>query len=209
MAPEKKPLTPKQQKVLDYIVQRISTLGSAPTIREIADFFGFSSTNTPRRYLTALIQKGYLQLTSKRKARGIELLPPATGIPILGRVSAGRLKDNPEFIDGYFNLAGALYGQKDLYILTIRGDSMDQAGLLDGDLVIVKKQNNANNNDIVVALVDSETTIKTYYHTPDGIILKAQHANPDKYPPITGKNIELLGVVVAAVRNYKLTKLIH
>ncbi len=191
-------LTPKQKKVLDFIKGQ----GIPPTIREIAKALGFSSTGTVRDYLSALQKKGYLN-KGAHMARGIELNENTFKIPILGTIPAGKPATAYEHIEGYVD-ANDLYlgrlSQDDVFALRVKGDSMIEAGIMDGDIAIIKKQPVAENDDIVAALLaDNEVTLKRLKHKERKYHLEP--ANKD-YPPIF-EQFTVMGRLIAVVRKYQ------
>lgn len=169
-----------------------------PTVREIGRHFGFRSTGTTRDYLMALERKGYLRL-KKGIARGIELLLPATGVPLLGRVSAGKPIDAVENIEGYLDVSGIFKDRNGLFLLRVNGESMRDAGILPGDIAVVKKQATAMNGDIVVAMVNSETIIKRFRMLKDCVKLESAHP---AYSPIVSRDVKVLGKVIGIIRRY-------
>ena len=157
-------LTSKQQNVYDYIRECFTNGGYTPTMREIADYFGYSSTNTVNDHLLALAKKGYIT-RKPGAARGILLTEnnsisqiTNTGVPIIGRVAAGTPISAIENLDGYLELS-EFYDERH-FALHVKGDSMIDAGIWDGDFVIVREQQVLSNGDIGVALVEGEATVK-------------------------------------------------
>lgn len=210
-------LTERQKEILDFIQDRVTHGGMPPTVREIGDRFSISSTNGVRSVLSALIRKGYIR-RSPRLSRGIELLQTSEAtsvdsipdepqrmleIPILGKVAAG----SP--ILAVQNLQGTvlvdkdfLMSQKDVFALKVQGDSMINAGILDGDLVFARSQQQADKGDMVVALVDQEATVK--YFQPLAHEIQLLPAN-DKYRPIVvrpGQDFSIAGKVIGVLRKY-------
>ena len=154
-----------RRKVFEFVRGRLLA-GQPPTVREVQDAFGFRAVQTARQHLERLVEDGRL-VADRHKARGYRL--PGAGreprpvlVPVLGRVPAGALVEAVEDPDGYLpvDARGALPG--DLFALRVRGESMIGAGILSGDLVIVRRQPSADNGDIVVALVENEATVKTF-----------------------------------------------
>ena len=194
-----KDITPKQKKVLRFIQNKISRENRPPTIREIASWFGFKSTGTVRDYLNILAKKGYLKLTPK-KSRAIELVKGlAFRIPVLGQITAGIPNLAYEEIDEYLNLEDFLSSQdKEIFALKVKGDSMIEKNIYDGDLALVKKQLLAEDGDIVAALIDNEATVKTLRKRHNRIYLEPANK---RYPPIT-KEFNIMGKVIATVRKY-------
>lgn len=195
-----KDITPKQTKVLRFIQNKISHEGRPPTIREIAFWFGFKSTGTVRDYLKALTKKGYLKLTPK-KSRAIELVRNlAFRIPVIGQITAGVPNLAYEEIDEYLHLGDFLSSsEKEIFALKVKGDSMIEKHIFDGDLVLVKKQLSAENGDIVAALIDSEATVKILQKKHGRLCLEPANK---KYSPIT-KDFSIIGKVIATIRRYQ------
>ncbi|MFA4989274.1 MAG: transcriptional repressor LexA [Candidatus Omnitrophota bacterium] len=200
---EKKPdLTPKQEKVLNFIRKRIGER-LPPTIREIAGELGFKSTGTVRDYLKALEQKGLLRRMNN-KSRALELTERASvnRIPIIGTIMAGRPNLAYEEIQGYVDVDNLFLGRlgfDDVFALRVKGVSMVGAGILDGDVAIIKKQPSAENNAIVAALLDNnEVTLKKLARKNNKYHLEA--ANPD-YPPIF-EEFKVIGKLMAVIRKY-------
>lgn len=178
-------LTDRQQAVLDFVTSRIREHGSAPTLAEIAEAFGFSQARSAQQHLQALEAKGHLRLLPG-KARGIRLLdaPPDTSnllsLPILGRVAAGRPIGADAGFEGQRLYDRATFFPQPDYLLRVKGDSMIGDGILDGDLIAVKRMPVAENGQIVVARVDGEITVKRLQRTKSGIRLLPR--NPDHAP---------------------------
>ena len=187
-----------QQRVLECIINWFNDHKLPPTLRELTKELGYNSTCSTRYYLTKLKEEGYIRLR-KGIARGIELIKPITGIPILGRVSAGKPIDAIENIEEYIDPSSMFKNTKDLFALKIKGDSMIQDGIFEGDIVFVHKQQKVNNGEIVVALIEDEAVVKKFYLTQEGV--KLVSANP-KYKPIISKNVQILGKVITVLRKY-------
>jgi len=201
---EKKPyLTPKQEKVLNFIRKRIGER-LPPTIREIAGELGFKSTGTVRDYLKVLQQKGLVRRRNN-KSRAIELTECASfnKIPIIGTIMAGKPNLAYEEIQGYVDVDNLFLGRlgfNDVFALRIKGDSMIDAGILDGDVAIIKKQPYAENNAIVAALlVHNEVTLKRLVRKSSKYHLEA--ANPN-YPPIF-EEFKVIGKLMTVIRKYE------
>ena len=202
----KKALTHKQRRILDYIEDTIRTTGYPPTIRQIGDEFGIRSTNGVRRHLIALEKKGYIRRRS-RISRGIEILGRSpilspnsniVEIPIIGRVAAGSPILAEENIEGNITVDKGLVKSDEAFALRVKGDSMADAGIYDGDFVIVRPQMTAENGDIVVALVDDEeVTVKRFYKEKDKIRL--QPANSHMQPILTDE-VRILGKITGLMR---------
>lgn len=195
------PLTGKQQKVLNFIRSRIQE-NLPPTIREIAQELGFSSTGTVRDYLEALEKKGFL----KRKnnlSRSIELLKEKfKRIPILASIPAGGPDLAYEDIQGYVDIDDLLprrLALENVFALRVRGDSMIEAGIMDGDIAIIHKQAVARNREIIAALLENnEVTLKRLRHKANITFLEAANKN---YQPIY-KDFTIIGKVISVLRRY-------
>lgn len=192
-----KELTSKQNRVLEFIAERIRE-NIPPTIREIGEHMGFKSTGTVRDYLKALENKGYLKRESNI-SRSIELLRDTLRkIPILGSIPAGGPDLAYENIEGYVELDDVLAGKPDLFALKVKGDSMVDAGILDGDIAIIRKQSSAYKGDIVAALIGDEATLKRLRQTKEDTYLEAANKN---YPPIF-EDFTIIGKLITIVRKY-------
>lgn len=194
------PLTQKQKQVLKFIYDSIKQNQLPPTIREIASQFGFSSTGTVRDYLKALVQKGYIKVSS-HKSRAIELIQEKLfSIPILGRVQAGLPTLAVEEIEGYLDLNSLVFSDESTFALRVKGDSMIGAGILPNDLVLVKRQSIAQVGETIVAVMGEEATVKRLQKNGRDYILEA--ANP-KYKPIkVTENVSIIGKVISVVRRF-------
>jgi len=192
-------LTTKQKNVLLFIQNRIREKGVAPTIREIARNFGFSSTGTVRDYLEALTKKGYLTIEPK-KSRHIALkIHAGFKIPILGQVMAGFPNLALEEFEDYLDLDNfSAKPDREIFCLRIKGDSLKDLGIFEGDLAVVKKQRLAQDKDLVVALIDNEATVKIFRHKQNKIWLEAANK---KYPPLH-KEFSILGKVFAILKQF-------
>jgi len=191
-------LTNKQRQVLNFILERLHTVGFPPTIREIAQHFDFSSTGSPRVHLRALAKKGYLRL-NPQISRGIELLAQATGIPIVGRVKAGGPELAVEDVEGYLDLSRVFPQEETIFALRVKGDSMVGVGVMDGDMAIVRRQPSAEEGEIVVALIGEEATVKRFFKEPRGVRLEPANS---AYEPIVSKDAIVVGKVIGLVRGY-------
>ena len=195
-----KKISPKQQRILDYISEFSLEHGYPPSVREICAEMDLRSPSAVHAHLKKLQEADYLE-PSDHKSRA---LTPVSGpsmvprVPILGRVTAGLPILAVEEHIGYVPFEPAA-GGGEYYALRIRGDSMTGAGILDGDLVIVRQDAQARSGDIVIALLEDEATCKTLNLTPDGVWLMPE--NP-AYPPINGTGCQILGVVKAVYREY-------
>ena len=202
-------LSDKQVQILKYIKDELTVRGYPPSIREICKAVGLSSTSSVHAHLNTLENKGYIRKgTNKRRA--LEVIDvddiccnmpkkEIINVPIIGTVTAGSPILAVENIDDTLPISIDFVGNKESYVLKVKGESMIEAGILSGDYVIVNSQHTAKNGDIVVALIGDEATIKTFYKEKDHIRLQPQNSSMD---PILIKEPYILGVVKAVVRKY-------
>ena len=195
-------LTPKQRKVFEFIHERIQN-NIPPTIREIAKHMGFSSTGTVRDYLRTLERKGYIRLGKKRLSRSIEILRyHLTKIPVIARIAAGQPDMAYQDIEGYVELNDLLTRaaiQKDIFALKVKGESMKEAGIMDGDVAIIKKQQTANDGDVVAALLNNnEVTLKRLKYKGKRPYLKPENKD---FQPIY-KEFSIAGKLINILRKY-------
>ncbi|HQO58485.1 MAG TPA: transcriptional repressor LexA [Candidatus Omnitrophota bacterium] len=192
------PLTEKQKDVFKFIYKRIRLSHLPPTVREIAEQFGFSSTGTVRDYLHALVEKGYIRI-SANKSRAIEIIKENFfQIPILGRVQAGLPTLAVEEIEGYLDLDSLVFSDNNTFALRVRGDSMNGAGIFPDDLVLVKRQPVAQTGEIVVALIRDDATVK--YLRKRGRNYFLEPANPQYEPIPVNEDVMLIGKVISVIR---------
>src|SRR5262252_7311394 len=199
-------LTDRQREILSYIEREVRTTGVPPSIRQIGVALGISSTNGVRAHLQALEKKGYIHRSS-RTSRGIASLDrlrrtasrvlQTVEVPILGRVTAGQPILAVENRDGMLHIDPNLVKGTDTFALRIEGDSMIGAGILDGDYVLVRPQQSADNGDIVVALLEESVTVKRFYREADSFRLQPE--NP-RLTPIYVPDVQICGKVVALIR---------
>lgn len=203
----KESLTKKQEEILTYIKEYIVSHGYPPTVREICKAVGVSSPATVHAHLNNLEKKGFIK-KENTKNRAIELLvqnefaqTPETVIevPLLGKITAGSPIEAIEKPDEYFSLPAYLIPKsKEVFTLNVSGCSMINAGILDGDIVIVQRQNTARNGQIVVAMTDeNEVTLKTYYKESDHFRLQPEN---DTMDPIILDNVTILGIAIGLYR---------
>jgi len=204
-----KALTDRQRSVLEYLKQFLRDNGYPPTIREIAAHFGIRSPRGVQDHLAALERKGFIR-RSRERSRGIELLglaplPAGDGnvvsLPLVGRVAAGQPVLSDENIEDWIEVDASFAAREGNFLLKVVGDSMVDAHILDGDTIVVSPQETARNGEIVVALVDDEATVKTFYREPGGIRLQPE--NPDMEPirvPAGSGEVRIIGRVVAVMR---------
>ena len=196
-------LTKSQQKVYDYLVEHRDD-GIAPTVREICDATGFKSTSTVHNHLNTLERYGYISRRPDR-ARAIFInnldgTPGSVAVPIIGTVTAGMPILAFEENLGYATVDESVKRGREIFALRVKGDSMINAGIYNGDAVVFVRQSTAENGDIVVALLDDEATVKRFFREENYIRLQPE--NPE-YEPIISKEVRILGKVVTLVRNYE------
>lgn len=197
-------LSERQKELLDFLKDFIRRKGFPPTLREIASHFGLKGPRGPQKVLNILERKGYIRKKAG-ESRAIEILGFSSGntlsIPILGRVRAGEPVLAIENIEGYINLDRSLVSAKDVFLLRVQGDSMIDAHIQDGDFALVKPQSNAENGEIVVALIEDEATIKKIFIERD--LIRLEPANPSMEPIVVKKGekkISIIGKVVGIFR---------
>ena len=200
----KKKLTDKQRQIYEYIEKQILQKGHSPTIREIGKKFEISSTNGVRTHITALIKKGYIK-KENFISRGLELVKSVAvnigRVPLVGAVPAGQPIDAIENIEGDIALDLSFLPSGESFSLYVKGDSMQNAGIFDGDLVLVRKQVTAQKGDIVVAVINGEATVKRYF--PEGRQIRLQPENDDYEPIMVSKKsgeFRIAGKVVGLMR---------
>jgi repressor LexA len=202
-----KDLTQNQKKVLNFLTHHLREKGFPPTLREIASHFGLKGPKAPQKTLQSLEKKGYIRRVPGG-SRAIEILrdfslkrAEALSIPIVGSVRAGEPILAIENIEGYITLDRDLTSSEDVFLLRVHGDSMIEAHIQDGDFALVKPQPNAENGEIVVALIEDEATIKRIFQKKDFIRLEPAHSNME---PIVvkkrEKKVTIVGKVVGIFR---------
>jgi repressor LexA len=177
------PLTDRQAAVLDFIRTEVELEGRPPTLDEIGARFGLASSNGVRRHLTALEKKGYIE-RKPGLARGLRLVHAPgeeSGLPIVGRVAAGEPIAAIENLIGYLSMDSLLPNRAGLYCLEVRGDSMDDAGIHDGDYVVVRQKPVFEDGEIGVAIIDEECTVKRLRRVEDGIELIPANPAHDRW----------------------------
>ncbi|WP_040949251.1 transcriptional repressor LexA [Gorillibacterium massiliense] len=200
-------LSGRQQAILDFIKNEVREKGYPPSVREIGEAVGLASSSTVHGHLERLEKKGMIR-RDPTKPRAIELLgtPEDTlfsfsvaRVPLIGKVTAGVPIEAVEDIQEYFPLPTHFVGDNTVFMLTVSGESMIEAGIYDRDLVIVRQQKTANNGDIVVAMTDeNEATVKTFYKERDYFRLQPENSTME---PILLKNVEILGKVIGIFRD--------
>lgn len=205
MAPE--PLTPKQQNVLTFVQSYYTKFGYAPTIAEICEGVGLSSTSTVHKHLKTLAEKGHLDAMPGR-SRGISVKPEPVQqsacieVPLLGRVTAGLPIEMNE-IQETIALPEAMLGRGETFVLEVRGDSMIDEAIKDGDYVIVEKRDSARNGDMVIACIDNnEVTLKRIYREGDKVRLQPSNATMQPII-IENRDVTIKGIVIGILRKYR------
>jgi len=201
-------LTTRQKQILEFIRRQIRERGYPPSVREIGEAVGLRSSSTVHGHLARLEGKGYLR-RDPTKPRAIELLDDPTrvlqhqrlvSVPLVGRVTAGEPILAVENIEDYIPLPRDLAGGEGTFLLSVRGDSMIGAGIFDGDTVIVRPQQTADNGDIVVAMVgDEEATVKRFFREKDAVRLQPE--NP-AMEPIISRDVRIIGKVIGLIRRF-------
>lgn len=197
---ERRHLTARQQEILEFIRETLNDSGRPPTRSELCTAFGFRSPNAAESHLRALAAKGAIELDEGR-ARGIRL-PGGVGLPLIGRVAAGSPLLAIEHVESRHPVDPALFSPRADYLLRVRGLSMRDAGILEGDLLAVHATPEARDGQIVVARVHDEVTVKTFCRNKH--IVRLMPANPDFEPIVIDTRDELLeieGLVVGLIRN--------
>ncbi len=204
-------ITTRQQEILDLILRTVAGRGYPPSVREIGEAVGLSSPSTVHSHLSSLVKSGYLR-RDPSKPRAIEVVDPGEpadlrrapvrDVPLVGRIAAGSPILAEEDIEEILPLPTGLIGNDPVFMLRVRGDSMIEAGIYDGDLVVIRRQSDARNGDIVAALVgDEEATIKRFSKENGSVTLTAE--NPAYEPMVFTEGVSVLGKVVAVLRSLR------
>ena len=207
-------LNTNEQKILDFIKKQIKENGYPPSVREICSAVGLKSTSSVHLYLNRLAEKGAISKTGL-KTRALKVVDEETtpdtkiadsnvlSIPLVGNVAAGAPILAEQNIEEYFSIPSSFLSKAALssntYMLKVKGESMINVGIYDGDYIIISKQNTAINGEIVVALIENEATVKTFYKEKDHIRLQPEN---DTMAPIIVKDVQILGKVVGLFRKY-------
>ncbi len=195
-------LNEKEKAVLEYIKKNIKDTGYPPSVREICAALGFKSTSSAHQYIWRLAEKGYID-KGDLKTRAIRVVGTEStiAVPIVGKVAAGEPILATENIEDYMSIGESFFSrdtlQNDNFILKVQGESMIEAGINDGDYIIVTKQSTARNGQIVVAMIDGEATVKTFYKEDGHIRLQPENSSMD---PIIVKDCQIVGKVVGLFR---------
>lgn len=199
-------LSAKQQQILDCIKKSLKDKGYPPSVRELCLAVGLSSTSTVHSHLNTLERKGFIR-RDPSKPRTIEVLDEkanwledhVNAVPIVGKVTAGLPILAVENIEDYFPLPKQIARQDETFILHVKGTSMINAGIMDGDQIIVRKQSEAHNGEIVVAMIEDEVTVKRFFKEKDRIRLQPEN---DTMDPIYVPDVQILGKVIGLFRLY-------
>ena len=210
-------LNKREKAILKFIEKNIEKNGYPPSVREIGKAVGLKSTATVHGYLTALADKGYIK-KENQKGRTLKLLKGGLAennepyekevysgremvdVPVIGKITAGEPILAVENITDKFPIPLDFVGTSESFMLTVRGESMIEAGILDGDYILVRRQNVVENGEIAVALIEDEATVKTFYKEKDHIRLQPQNPTMD---PIIVPNCEILGKVTGVFRKIR------
>ena len=210
----KEGLNKREKAILKYIEKAVAENGYPPSVREIGKAIGLKSTATVHAYIARLTEEGYIA-KQNNKGRTLKLLKGGNGepvepakkdfylqkelvdVPLVGKITAGAPILAVENVTDTFPIPIDFVGNSDSFMLTVRGESMIEAGILDGDYILVRKQNTANNGEIVVALIEDEATVKTFYKEATHIRLQPENSTMD---PIIVPNCDILGKVIGVFR---------
>ena len=212
-------LNKREKAILKYIEKQVNSNGYPPSVREIGKAVGLKSTATVHGYLASLEKKGYIKKESQ-KGRTLKLLKGGAleggeqvtfdkevyssremvDVPVIGKITAGEPILAVENVTDTFPIPLDFVGTGESFMLTVRGESMIEAGILDGDYILVRKQNTAHNGEIVVALIGDEATVKTFYKEKDHIRLQPENSSLD---PIIVPTCQILGKVSGVFRKIK------
>lgn len=200
-------LSTRQREILQLIRAKVAERGYPPSVREIGEVLGLRSPSTVHSHLSALVRAGYLR-RDPSKPRAIEVVEAGSDhiersahrdVPLLGRIAAGSPILAEEQIDEIFTLPTEFTGSGPVFMLAVRGDSMEGAGILDGDYVVIRSQQDARNGEIVAALVDDEeATVKRFER--DGTAIRLISENPSYPPMVFEDGVQIIGKVVAVLR---------
>ena len=201
---ENRPITKKQEEILNYIKDEILERGFPPAVREICQAVGLKSTSSVHSHLESLEKNGYIR-RDPTKPRAIEILDESfnmlrremVNVPVVGTVAAGQPILAEQNIDSYFPIPSEYMPNEQSFILKVKGESLVNAGILDGDSVLVMQQTTARNGDIVVALIEDSATVKTYYKENGHYRLQPEN---DTMDPIIVDDCKILGKVFGVFR---------
>lgn len=199
-------ITEKQMQILQYMKDQILSKGYPPSVREICAAVGLKSTSSVHSHLETLEEKGYIR-RDPTKPRAIEIVDDTfnltrrelVNVPILGKVAAGQPLLADDNINGYFPLPPEYVNNAQTFMLTVKGDSMINAGIFDGDMVVVEQTAVARNGEIVVALIEDSATVKTFYKEKSYILLQPEN---DSMEPILVPDCRIMGRVIGLYRRF-------
>ena len=200
-------ITPKQQEILDFIKSEILNKGYPPAVRDICEAVHLKSTSSVHSHLETLEKNGYIR-RDPTKPRAIEIMDDQfnltrremVNVPMIGTVAAGQPILAQEHIEGYFPIPAEYMPNTDCFMLKVKGESMINAGIFSGDYIMVRQQSNAENGDMVVALVEDSATVKTFYKEDGHIRLQPEN---DSMDPIIVDKCEILGKVFGVFRIFQ------
>ena len=187
----------KSEEIFEFMQKFIAENGYSPTVREICKACGIKSTATAFTYLNQLAERGVINKAGNRN-RAVSLKQKVVNVPLIGTVAAGQPIFASENYEEMYSIPNNFFMGEDLFMLNVKGDSMINIGMFDGDKIVVKKQQTANNGDIVVALVDDSATVKRFFKRNGEIIL---HPENDDMQDFVFKDVQILGKVVGLMRN--------
>ena len=199
-------ITEKQQEILDYMKSQIINRGFPPSVREICEAVSLKSTSSVHSHLESLEKNGYIR-RDPSKPRAIEIVDDCynltrrelVNVPMIGTVTAGQPILAVENIEGYFPIPMEYMPNHETFMLRVKGESMINAGIFDGDQILVQKQNTANNGDFVVALLEDSVTVKTFYKENGYFRLQPEN---DTMEPIIVNDVSILGKVIGLFRMF-------
>ena len=199
-------ITDKQQEILDYMKTQIINRGFPPSVREICEAVNLKSTSSVHSHLESLEKNGYIR-RDPSKPRAIEIVDDCynltrrelVNVPMVGTVTAGQPILAVENIEGYFPIPMEYMPNHETFMLRVKGESMINAGIFDGDQILVQKQNTANNGDFVVAMIDDSVTVKTFYKENGYFRLQPEN---DTMDPIIVNDVSILGKVIGLFRMF-------
>lgn len=204
-------LTSEQKRVYSFIIRYRQQTGFPPTVREIAQGLGYKSPNNVRQHLRLIEQKGFIRLLAG-KARGIEItsfeenvpdeIDEGVAVPLIGAVAAGKPITAIENVDGYLTLDKSIFKGEGLFALRIKGDSMNGMGILNGDIVVVRKKSTAEHGEVVVVIIDGDATLKRFIKEGSKILLRAENPAYSDIVLSSASSIQIAGKLVGVIRKY-------
>ena len=191
-----------QRRILDFIRSEIEEKGYPPSVREICSAVGLKSTSTVHAHLNQLEKRGFIR-RDPTKPRALEVLDNSVArgrtVPLVGKVTAGQPILAIENIEDYLTLPTGMIGSSNLFCLRVQGESMIEIGILDGDIIVVRQQENAENGEVVVAMIEDEATVKRIFYERGGVRLQPENRYME---PIYAPTAQVLGKVVALFRQF-------